>query len=249
MAAYNAGFLSATYFTIFALTLVLSSKKALFARLGATVAMAALLYVFCATQVSGIHSPAQRAPTLTMLWVSYVSAAEMLLLSRVDAADLSELSSKESRKESGRQGPRTASLAWNALCLYFNFRRSGTRWAIRNIPRREPQSTMRFVATTAPLWIAGYLVMNLIDLAPLPELYLVAEKNQTLLHIWELSAEAAIFRLVSCIMFWTGTMFLIWLSYYGGALVTLLLGLSTPAAWPPLFGPLESVNTLSGFWG
>jgi len=184
-----------------------------------------------------------------MLWASYLSAAEFLLLSRVDAVDLSDLSSKESRKGSSRQGPGTASLAWNALCLYFNLRRSGTRWAIRNIPRRKPQSTMRFIATTVPLWIAGYLVMNLIDLGPLPELHLVAEEKQTLLRVWELSAEDAIFRLVSCVMFWAATLFLIWLSYYAGAVVTVLLGLSTPADWPPLFGPLESTSTLGGFWG
>lgn len=174
-----------------------------------------------------------------------MSAAEFLLLSRVDAADLSLLS----KKESGVQSPGFASLCWNALCLYFNFRRSGTRWAVRNIPSRQPQSVTCFVALRAPLWIAGYLILNLFDLGPLPEAHLVAEEKQILLHVWELSVEDVIFRLVSCIMFWSATFLLIWMVYYLGALVTVVLGISSPADWPPLFGPMESASTLSGFWG
>lgn len=227
---------------VFTTTLVLVPRSSGAARLGAVLAMAGLTYLFCDALRLVVPWRTVQVDVVMLSWVALLSGAEEVLVSRVDAIQLSH---------GGRKMPGEGQLAYRALCLFFNLRRIGTRWEIQGVrrgPGRE-RGRWRFVLAMMARCVVAYLVADAMQLMPLPEQRLVAVAKQTPWRLWELTGEDAVFRLGSTVGLWVVTALFQTFNISVAGFVTVLLGLSKPEGWPPLFGPLRSMSSIRGFWG
>lgn len=236
----------ATFFTLYTSTLVFVPRSASVTRLIVSLAMAALTYPFCAAIVAAVPASGPLlAITVILMWLACLSGAEAVFVSRVDAAQLRDVTGAKA-DEAG-----AATLAWRALCLFFNVRRLNTRWESPGVRRCRPVETSRprFVASTLARCAVCYLLLDLAGLAPAPEAHLITPDKQTLWRPWNLSAEDVVFRFTSSLGVWViGCAFQTFLAGIA-ALAAVLLGLSAPEAWPPGFTSLREMTSLRAFWG
>lgn len=228
-------------FTVHATTLVFVPKSAMAVRLGAAAAIAALARLLCNLLFEVTTRPASRSAFGTLIILASVSSAEELLISRIDAGDLSD----------GKGHPQTGTgtLLWRALCMAFSVRRVGTRWEIPYVKRHAPQSRGRFLLSRLAKWGIAYLILDLGGNAPPPEMRLVAREKGTLLHLGQLTFEDVAFRLGASFGFWLSSFLVNILLWEGGAFVTVLSGFCKPEDWAQLNGPLSTTYTVRGFWG
>ncbi|XWX00120.1 hypothetical protein V2A60_008137 [Cordyceps javanica] len=275
----------AAYQLIFALVVVALPRRALAARVLSLAPLAVAAWAVNRCAVARAGPPQRQAPLLGLLVIHWLGLAEYVLVSRVDAAKLSELAAgavvapdddavpsdgapekqqqqQQQQQESGKVG--MGRQIWQALSLSCNARRLGTEWEVKNVYRRRglpgsqqqagggsssSSSRMRFLAHVVPRIALCWLVVDALMQAPPPEPHLVAAAKQTPWRLWTLTGEDLGFRAAATVLFWLTAYCVVYILIHVGAVASVALGLSTPAFWPHLFGPLSELCTIRGFWG
>ncbi|KAH8172322.1 membrane bound o-acyl transferase family protein [Sarocladium implicatum] len=243
-AAFQGMVLAVTYLIIFSMTIIFLPKNAIFLRTLSTSALAYITWNFYQQLFVTFPYPVQHSNFACFSLIGMASAAEMILISRVDAEQLLQ-SSK------GGQKPRTnvLRLLWQGVCIFFNLRRVGTMWEVRRLWHRRPQSRLRFLSQKFIELVILYLLVDAITIAPRPDVSLVAESKQTLWRFTDLSADDVAFRFTFTLGYHLMSLISGRFNITVSAFLTVLLGLSEPEAWPHFNGPLAACFTVRGFWG
>lgn len=232
---------------------------ALFARLilstapRSTSQRAAGLLILCATTVwmenlvvpvcLRSERPHWAATVASLLWVQFLSASDLTLVSRVHAAQLSSL------RESGSGMLRGAK---TAVGLLWNIRRVGTPWQVKNVPSSvglQTQSRAGFILRRVTVTLLAYLFVDVVVSMPPPEQHMVRADKAALFSLRNLSIDDIAFRSGTVVGYWLTTCILNLFMNNVGAVVAVLLGLSSPADCPPLYGPFSEAYTIRRFWG
>jgi hypothetical protein len=228
---------------VFTLALVNASPRSS-SRFAAVVLLAALTYSFQLTFLEYCQNRAVRAMTLGATWTSFLSAFELLLVSRVDIQDLG---GKGSTRVSARQ-------VLSAALLPFNWRRIGTKWQIETPPFSKDGSVpgrARFILQGLPVFLACYAFLDLCTSGPPVDLSLVTREKESIFYLAsnEASTEDMIFRLVSTLMFLASSALGIVASYKLLAIIAVALG-DQPSNWPPVWYAWPSqAYSVRQFWG
>ncbi|KAG6363984.1 hypothetical protein INS49_009087 [Diaporthe citri] len=205
----------------------------------ATYAMESLIVQLCLDN----GRPHWAAVLVSLLWVQLLNASDLLLVRRVDAAQLSKLRGR---------GPGAAGRVRSAAGVLFNSRRVGTPWQVRNTPSTaglESQSRAGFVFRRLAVTIPAYLFVDIMTSLPAPDPAFVRADKATLLPVNSLSAEDIIFRLATTISYWVTTGIVLMVMNNTGAIVGVLSGLCRPVDCPPPFGSFFEAYTVRRFWG
>ncbi|CAH0042819.1 unnamed protein product [Clonostachys rhizophaga] len=231
--------LGVVHASIFAGVVVYTPRKASLLRLAAALPLAVLtrcIYLsgarfFTSTQLR-VLGP--------LIWNHYLSLVDLMLITRVDAAELARLAR--------HRGP--AQPLWEALRLFFNLRRINTKWEVRGVSRpSKPQGRVQFVAWAAlKTLLTSTAIDAILRLPPKPEPHLMAPGKETLYAFWNLSAEDAIVRLSVVLLFAVVASLSATCMYYLAATIMVATGMSEPDSWPPIFGPIASAHTVRGLW-
>lgn len=230
-----------------AIVILLVPRTATVARFASMVALSALTYMLREAILDGCRNPQWRAVAAGLVWVQFLSASEMVWVSRVDSADVSA-SRGESRAES------FAVQAIQVISLLWNLRRVGTRWQVKNTPASSssgPASWDRthFVLRRLTTTIFAYLIMDIMVSGPSPDLVLVSPQKETLFRLGSLSLEDVIFRTIGTVSFWFSTALINLIMSNSVAIVSVLAGLNSPTDCPPLYGPIGEAYNIRQFWG
>lgn len=171
----------------------------------------------------------------SLLWVQFLSASELAIVSRVDVSQL--------------PNHNTRGGILSAVGLLWNMRRIGTQWQVKNVPLATGfQSRTAFLLRRIAVTLGTYLFVDALVSMPPPDPALVeASKTTFLLHT--LSLEDAIFRVAMTISYWISTGILNLFMTNVGAIVSVLLHLSRPEDCPPLYGSFSEAYTVRRFWG
>ncbi|CAI6099036.1 unnamed protein product [Clonostachys chloroleuca] len=171
----------------------------------------------------------------SLLWVQFLSASELAIVSRVDDSQL--------------PNHNTRGGILSAVGLLWNMRRIGTQWQVKNVPLATGyQSRTAFLLRRIAVTLGTYLFVDALVSMPPPDPALVeASKTTFLLHT--LSLEDAIFRVAMTISYWISTGILNLFMTNVGAIVSVLLHLSRPEDCPPLYGSFSEAYTVRRFWG
>lgn len=187
--------------------------------------------------------PHWAATVASLLWVQFLSASDLVLISRVHAAQLP----RPRRSSPGKF--RSFRTAVGLLC---NIRRVGTPWQVKNVPSSislRTQSRAGFVLRRAAVTLLAYLFVDLVVSMPPPEQDMVRAEKASLFSLGKLSAGDVIFRSSTVLGYWLTTGILNLFMNNFGAIVAVLLGLSSPADCPPLYGSFSEAYTIRRFWG
>lgn len=205
----------------------------------ATYAMESLIVQLCLDN----GRPHWAAVLVSLLWVQLFNASDLLLVLRVDAAQLSKLHG---------QDPGTARRVRSAIGILFNSRRVGTPWQVKNTPSTrglESQSRAAFLFSRLAITIPAYLFVDIMTSLPPPDSTFVRADKATLLRINTLSVEDIIIRLATTISYWVTTGIVLMVMNNTGAIVGVLSGLCRPVDCPPPFGSFLEAYTVRRFWG
>lgn len=187
--------------------------------------------------------PHWAATIASLLWVQFLSASDLILVSRVHVAQLPHLRQSSWGKPQGFK---------TAVGLLWNIRRVGTPWQVKNVPSSvglRTQSRAGFVLRRAAVTLLAYLFVDLVVWMPPPEQDMVGAEQASLFSLGKLSASDAIFRSSTVLGYWLTTGILNLFMNNVGAIVAVLLGLSSPADCPPLYGSFSEAYTIRRFWG
>lgn len=187
--------------------------------------------------------PHWAATVAPLLWVQFLSASDLVLVSRIHAAQLPRL--RQSSLGTFR-GFRTA------VGLLWNIRRVGTPWQVKNVRSSvglQKQSRAGFVLRRAAITLLAYLFVDLVVSMPPPEQGMVRADKAALSSLRNLSSGDVIFRSSTVLGYWLTTGILNLFMNNVGAVVAVTLGLSSPADCPPLYGSFSEAYTIRRFWG
>lgn len=213
----------------------------------ATYATEGLIVPFCQRS----NRPHWAATISSLLWVQFLSASELVLVSRLHAAQL-PLSSP--RGSSGAAKKKSLlSRSRSAIGLLWNVRRVGTPWQAKNVPSTQGQrSTSRFsfIAQRLAATVLAYLFVDVVVSLPPPPPAMLAVEKQTLFRgLGGLDVGDIIFRITMTASFWIITGVLNLFMTNTGAIVAVLFGLSKPEECPTLNGSFAEAFTVRRFWG
>ncbi|KAH9909634.1 membrane bound O-acyl transferase family-domain-containing protein [Xylariomycetidae sp. FL2044] len=187
--------------------------------------------------------PHWAATVASLLWVQFLSASELVVVSRVQASEL-----RRGRTRNDGQ----LRIAASAVGLLWNMRRVGTKWEVKNVPTTthlQSQSRSRFVLNRMLVTVVAYLAVDVVVSLPPPDTNLVQPEKATLFSLRTLTAGDLIFRAVMTVSYWLTTATLNLFMVNMGAIVVVLLRLSEPADCPPLYGDFSQSFTIRRFWG
>lgn len=205
----------------------------------ATMRMEKLVVPMCL----GNERPHWAATVASLLWVQFLSASDLVLVSRVHAAQLPRLR----RPRLGvLQGFRTV------VGLLWNVRRVGTPWQVKNVPSSvglQTQTRAGFVLRRVGITLLAYLFVDLVVSMPPPGQDMVRADKAALASLRNLSAGDVIFRASTVLGYWLTTGILNLFMNNVGAIVAVLLGLCSPADCPLLYGSFSEAYTIRRFWG
>ena len=138
--------------------------------------------------------------------------------------------------------------AHSAIALLWNLRRIGTKFEIKTNP---PLSLRDNNANVARFVIACYSIVETMLSGPLTDPAFVGVEQQVLwprLIITNLSGDVA-FRIEGSVAYLATSVLVNLVLTNTLAILSVLTRLSTPAAWPPLFGSFAHAYTVRNFWG
>ncbi|KAK6819512.1 membrane bound O-acyl transferase family-domain-containing protein [Apiospora arundinis] len=222
------------------------------ARVGGVLVLAGLTGAFQASLRGWCANKGYVSLLVTTAWTICWHAVEMLLVSKVSAADIEELARKHYSK-SGASPTKRWQLFVCTSSLLCKWRRIGTKWQIPNPPRFSPDGSVpsraKFLVRSM-LKIAGsYLMMSMFSVAPPPDPNLIAIENQQFFsRLGDISSEEAIFRVVSTAVFFINVALMVTMWYYLICVSSVVLGLANPEDCPPFYGSLWNAYTLRGLW-
>lgn len=230
---------AAAFLTVFSGTIVFTPKDAFLTRLSAVVALFAINWAVYLSMSVLLPTTAMVGALTTVLWCACLSAGEVIFISRAAPEDLTK----------GNKKVGTIRLLYRAVCLYFNFRRAGTKWEIRDLSYNCPRSRAGFLAYKLCCMAIAFLVIDVTASAPPPESHMVTTDKQTMWNFGVLNSEDVVFRLLATTMMWVTGYAYKYLINTSGAAISVGLGLSKPEAWPRLFNaPFSSLTSVRGFW-
>jgi hypothetical protein len=233
--------IEATFLALFAATVLGTSQQATFKRTVSVVTLAASTYLMERTIVPLCTSRPHWAVTAaSLLWVQFLSASEILLVTRVHAGQLS----------TGRHSILAG--ARSAVALLWNMRRIGTQWQVKNVPSvkgLQKQSRAGFVLRRLAVTIAAYLFVDVIVSLPPPDPAMVHADKAALFPPHGLGLDDLILRIIMTASYWLTTGILNLFMTNVGAIVAVVAGLSKPTDCPPLYGSFTDAYTIRRFWG
>lgn len=187
--------------------------------------------------------PHWAATVASLLWVQFLSASDLTLVTHVHTAKLPSL------RGSGTGILRSVR---TAAGLLWNVRRVGTPWQVKNVPSSvglQTQSRAGFVARRVAVTLLAYLFVDTVVSMPPPEQHMVRADKAALFSLRSLGADDLAFRCGTVVGYWLTTGVLVLFMNNVGAIVAVLLGLCSPADCPPLYGSFSEAYTIRHFWG
>ena len=239
-----------TYFSfliLFTSVILLVPQHATITRTASLVLLSALTYVLQETIMQLCKNSHWRATAVPILWIQFMSASELIWVSRVDSAHIPARRGKPKAETIPNK-------AINVIALLWNLRRVGTRWQVKNIPASSnsgPKATsrLRFVLGRLMTMTFAYLILDIMISGPSPDLALVSPQKETLFKPSDLSVEDVVFRIIGTLSFWLSSALINLIMTNGAAIFLVLSGLSSPADCPPLYGPIGEAYSVRQFWG
>ncbi|EAW15274.1 wax synthase family protein [Aspergillus clavatus NRRL 1] len=231
-----------------------------------TVAILALAASF---QLQTPHSLAQtraRGPLAAMCWVNVLNAIDLLLLSRVSFAAQIAWESSTGKKfntdtnSDTRLRVHLRRLRWS-LETPFNYRRINTPWQIHAVPpfnAADPTAVPAravFLRACALKVLASLLVLQLCTVDARDEALArvipdLVEGKVVLWPWWEgWTTRRAVVQVLFCVAFGCVTRAAILGTYNLVAGVLVLARVWEPVDWPPIFGEVGEMYSLTRVWG
>ena len=234
------------FLILFTSVILLVPRHATIPRLSSLAALSTLTYILQNTFIHLCENPHWRATAVPLVWIQFLSASELIWVSRVD------IDSVSSRGKSGDKN--TFGRATQVIALLWNLRRIGTKWQIKNLPVSSssgpaPWSQGRFLLQRLTRTFLAYLVLDIMISGPSPDLALVGLQKQTLFNLGSLSMDGVIFRVIGTASFWLSSALLNLVMSNSVATLSALLGLSSPAGCPPLYGSIGEAYSIRRYWG
>ena len=235
------------FLIIFTIVILQVSRHATVIRFTSLIALSTLTYMLQEMFFKLCKNPHWRAAATPLVWIQFLSASEMVWVSRVDFANI--LASRDESRADTIVAP-----AIQVIALLWNLRRVGTRWQVKNTPAISssgPASSSRahFVLRRLTTTFFAYLVVDIMISGPSPDLVLVSPQKETLFQLNYLSLEDIVFRIIGTISFWITTALINLIMSNSVAIFSVLVGLSSPTSYPPLYGPIEKAYSMRQFWG
>lgn len=229
-----------TFFALFAVTIVYTPKDASLNRLSAFAALLALNVPIWRLTVEVMPTMVLKGAVGSLTWCATLSAGELLFVSRA---------AKEDLIYEGEERVGKIALLYRASCLYFNLRRVGTKWEVKDLSYNIPKSRWGFVGYKMCTVTMALLIMDLAVAAPPPEARLMSGNKQSLWDFRGFTVEDVVFRLVTTTFMWVMGANGNYLILHTMAPITVALGLSKPEAWPRVHGASPTnLTSIRGFW-
>ncbi|RHZ43225.1 wax synthase family protein [Aspergillus thermomutatus] len=226
-----------------------------------TVIVIALAYSFQSQVRQTFAETRARGPLAAMCWVNVLNAIDLLMLSRVSFDEqIAWESKKPNQKRTVDRNSYLRRLVWSVE-MAFNYRRVNTPWQIRAVPefdRHEPgfvPTKWDFLRRCAVKVCGSLLVLHFctIDAGDAHLAGVVSEISETkkvLLPTWEeWTARRVLIQMLFTISFGFVTRAAILGMYNLLAMLFVALGAYEPVDWPPIFGSLGDMYSLTRVWG
>lgn len=235
-------------FLIFLTVVILRvPRQATVTRFTGLVLLSALTYMLQGTVLHLLKNPHWRAAAVPLLWIQFLSASEMICVSRVDSACISASHGEPKAQTITNQAIQVVALLWN-------LRRVGTRWQVKNIPASSssgPASSgrARFVLRRLTTTFLAYVILDIMISGPAPDSALVSPQKETLFKLSCLSLDDVVFRTIGTVSFWLSSALINIIMTNIAAIASVLSGLSSPADCPPLYGSVGEAYSIRRYWG
>ena len=235
------------FLILFTGVILLVPQHATITRIASLVALSTLTYMLQETVIQLCKNPHWCAAAVPILWIQFLSASELIWVSRVDSAHIPARRGKPKADTIPNQ-------AIDVIALLWNLRRVGTRWQVKNIPASSnsgPKSMSRlpFVLRRLTTIMFAYLILDTMISGPSPDLALVSRQKETLFKPTDLSMEDVVFRIVGTLSFWLSSALINLILTNGAAILSVLSRLTTPVDCPPLYGSIGEAYSIRHFWG
>ena len=234
------------FLTLFTSIILLVPRHATIIRFSGLAALSTLTYILQDTFIQLCENPHWRATAVPLFWIQFLSASELILVSRVKF-DLVLSRGKFRYRNTLVQAAQIIALLWN-------LRRIGTRWQVKNLPGSSSSgpaswSRSRFVLRRLTTTFFAYLVLDIMISGPSPDSALISPQKQTLFKLSSLSMDDLVFRIIGTISFWLSTALLNLVMSNSVAIFSVLSGLSSPAECPRLYGSIGEAYSIRRYWG
>lgn len=140
--------------------------------------------------------------------------------------------------------------------LLFSPRSIGKPWQVKNVANYNDKtptyvpSRRQFLVRTTLVSICLFLVADFARMAPPPEDGLFGPRKIPLFtRLSEVTAEELITRILATAAYYTNTYIVTSHVANVSSLLSVGIGLSSPASWRPTYGPLSEAYTIRRFWG
>ncbi|GFF85267.1 putative toxin biosynthesis protein [Aspergillus lentulus] len=224
-----------------------------------TAIVIALAYSF-QTQVRQTFAETRaRGPLAAMCWVNVLNAIDLLVLSRASFDEQIAWKTKLSQSKSADSSYRRR-LVWSVE-MAFNYRRVNTPWQIRAVPafdKHDPgfvPDKWDFLRRCAAKVCGSLLVLHFctIDAGDARLAGMISEisdSKNVLLPTWEeWTARRALVQMLFTISFGFVTRAAILGTYSLLSMFFVAVGAYEPVDWPPVFGDLGDMYSLTRVWG
>ncbi|KAM7211476.1 Membrane bound O-acyl transferase family domain containing protein [Rhypophila decipiens] len=213
----------------------------------ATLAVEGLAVPLCRSS----NRPHWAATISSLLWVQFLSASELVMVTRLNANHLPVL--PKGSRPSKAQTENILARSRSAIGLLWNMRRVGTPWQVKNTPSamgQQSSSRLSFTAQRLAVTMLAYLFFDVVvSFPPPPPAMTTAEKGSLFQGIGGLDVGDIVFRTTMTASFWLMLIVLNLFMTNTGAIVSVLLGFNKPEDCPPLHGSFAEAFTLRRFWG
>ncbi|EAW20244.1 uncharacterized protein NFIA_098750 [Aspergillus fischeri NRRL 181] len=224
-----------------------------------TVLVIALAYSF-QTQVRQTFAETRaRGPLAAMCWVNVLNAIDLLMLSRVSFDEQIAWKTKLSQSKTA-DSSYSRRLVWS-IEMAFNYRRVNTPWQIRAVSAFDKYNPgfvpdkVEFLRQCALRVCGSLLVLHFCTIDAGDALLAgmvseISDSKKVLLPTWEeWTARRAIVQMLFTVSFGLITRAAILGTYSLLAMFCVAVGAYEPVDWPPVFGNLGDMYSLTRVWG